>query len=157
MHPSKSLDKRSGTGARTMRHPWPSSTHLSPAASAKAGSLGHSDISSVWLKLATAGGSAGAEPSGGQHYPELVTRDCPEFGSQEPVASCHLHSISATSGKGGATKRVYTDVVLTIKPEVIKLLAERTKNHEYRKYKLRSPGVQNWHSTLQLYYPKTQR
>ncbi|KIJ34720.1 hypothetical protein M422DRAFT_34957 [Sphaerobolus stellatus SS14] len=52
--------------------------------------------------------------------------------------------ISATSGKGGATKRVYTDVVLTIKPEFVKLLAERTKNHEYRKYKLQKTVERVW-------------
>ena len=46
-------------------------------------------------------------------------------------------------GKSSAN-RVFTDVVLTIKPEFVKLLAARTKNHEYRKYKLRDTVERIW-------------
>ena len=49
-----------------------------------------------------------------------------------------------TGGKAGSKGRVYSDVVLTIKPEFVKLLAARTKNHEYRKYKLREAVERLW-------------
>ncbi|KIJ38612.1 hypothetical protein M422DRAFT_33204 [Sphaerobolus stellatus SS14] len=72
------------------------------------------------------------------------TRTSPRKSSQSTQLTLTGKPVSATSGKGGATKRVYTDVVLTIKPEFVKLLAERTKNHEYRKYKLRETVERVW-------------
>ena len=40
--------------------------------------------------------------------------------------------------------RVYSDVILCIKPEFTQLIAERKKNHEYRKYKLKETVVRLW-------------
>ncbi|KAI0629704.1 hypothetical protein C8Q77DRAFT_1065714 [Trametes polyzona] len=40
--------------------------------------------------------------------------------------------------------RVLTDVLLSIKPEFTKLISERKKNHEYRKYKLKDSVVRLW-------------
>jgi hypothetical protein len=54
-------------------------------------------------------------------------------------------AVASSKGKAkDAPGRVYTDVVLTIKPEFVKLLADRTKNHEYRKYKLRETVERLW-------------
>ena len=43
-----------------------------------------------------------------------------------------------------ADGRATTDVLLTIKPEFTKLIAERRKNHEYRKYRLKDSVVRLW-------------
>ncbi|KAI0827707.1 hypothetical protein BC628DRAFT_1317711 [Trametes gibbosa] len=40
--------------------------------------------------------------------------------------------------------RVLTDVLLSIKPEFTKLISQRKKNHEYRKYKLKESVVRLW-------------
>ncbi|CDO72591.1 hypothetical protein BN946_scf184985.g10 [Trametes cinnabarina] len=46
--------------------------------------------------------------------------------------------------KAGDEDRVLTDVVLSIKPEFTKLISERKKNHEYRKYKLKESVDRLW-------------
>ena len=43
-----------------------------------------------------------------------------------------------------AEGRATTDVLLTIKPEFTKLIAEGKKNHEYRKYKLKESVARLW-------------
>ncbi|KAJ8515416.1 hypothetical protein ONZ45_g7142 [Pleurotus djamor] len=56
-------------------------------------------------------------------------------------------SLDTTKSKSKSTKgppRVYTDAVLTIKPEFADLIAKREKNHEYRKYQLREDVVRLW-------------
>ena len=40
--------------------------------------------------------------------------------------------------------RALTDVVLCIKPEFTKLIAERRKNYEYRKYRLKDSVTRLW-------------
>ncbi|KAI0669396.1 hypothetical protein C8Q78DRAFT_1070593 [Trametes maxima] len=46
--------------------------------------------------------------------------------------------------KAGHEDRVESDVVLSIKPEFTKLISERKKNHEYRKYKLKEEVCRLW-------------
>jgi len=41
-------------------------------------------------------------------------------------------------------ERIYTDAILSIKPEFIELIAAREKNHEYRGYKMRDTVIQIW-------------
>ena len=40
--------------------------------------------------------------------------------------------------------RVYTDTILTIKPEFAQMIEKREKNHEYRKYELRDTVERLW-------------
>ncbi|PIL33787.1 hypothetical protein GSI_04412 [Ganoderma sinense ZZ0214-1] len=47
-------------------------------------------------------------------------------------------------GKAGDDDRSLEDVILCIKPEFTKLIAERRKNHEYRKYKLKDSVTHLW-------------
>jgi len=42
----------------------------------------------------------------------------------------------ATGKKPDKTSKLRTDAVLAIKPEYVRLIAQRAKNHEFRKYKL---------------------
>ncbi|KAI0330450.1 hypothetical protein GY45DRAFT_1251000 [Cubamyces sp. BRFM 1775] len=46
--------------------------------------------------------------------------------------------------KAGDEDRAETDVLLSIKPEFTKLISERKKNHEYRKYKLKESVERLW-------------
>ncbi|KAI0359195.1 hypothetical protein OH77DRAFT_1419678, partial [Trametes cingulata] len=46
--------------------------------------------------------------------------------------------------KAGDEDRAETDVVLSIKPEFTKLISERKKKHEYRKYGLKDSVVRLW-------------
>ena len=41
-------------------------------------------------------------------------------------------------------ERIFSDVLLSIKPEFMRLIAEKKKNHEYRKYKLRATVQRLW-------------
>ena len=50
----------------------------------------------------------------------------------------------ATKPAFDADGRSTTDVLLTIKPEFTKLIAQRKKNHEYRKYKLKESVCRLW-------------
>lgn len=51
---------------------------------------------------------------------------------------------SAQKSSTNASSRVFTDVVLTIKPTHASSIAARTKNHEFRGYKLREGVVRLW-------------
>ena len=77
-----------------------------------------------------------------------ATRTSPRKGSQTIQLTLTGKPVSVMNprnrkGKASAN-RVFTDVVLTIKPEFVKLLAAQTKNHEYRKYKLRDTVERIW-------------
>lgn len=44
----------------------------------------------------------------------------------------------------GDENRVFTDAILSIKPEFTQLISKRRKNHEYRKYKLKESVTRLW-------------
>lgn len=46
--------------------------------------------------------------------------------------------------KVGDENRVFTDAILSIKPEFTQLISKRRKNHEYRKYKLKESVTRLW-------------
>ncbi|KAH9888399.1 hypothetical protein C8Q73DRAFT_710015 [Cubamyces lactineus] len=52
--------------------------------------------------------------------------------------------LNAKAKKAGDEDRAETDVVLSIKPEFTKLISERKKNYEYRKYKLKESVERLW-------------
>lgn len=63
----------------------------------------------------------------------------------EPSSSASSKSKTKSKSKSKSkSDRVYTDAVLTIKPEFMELIAKREKNHEYRKYELRDTVERIW-------------
>ncbi|KAI8978238.1 hypothetical protein BD414DRAFT_494999 [Trametes punicea] len=65
---------------------------------------------------------------------------------QRPLQTARMSSKGNDKAKAKAVDedRVQTDVVLSIKPEFTKLISERKKNHEYRKYKLKETVDRLW-------------
>lgn len=61
-----------------------------------------------------------------------------ELASVAPLPS------SSKSRSKSSIDRIYTDAILSIKPEFMELIAEQKKNHEYRKYKMRDTVTQIW-------------
>ncbi|KAF9535307.1 hypothetical protein CPB83DRAFT_841546 [Crepidotus variabilis] len=59
-------------------------------------------------------------------------------GKPAPVAKV------SSSSKTSSPDRVYTDAILAIRPEFVKLIASREKNHEYRAYKMRDTVERIW-------------
>src|ERR1700751_5929281 len=53
-------------------------------------------------------------------------------------------SSSSSKPKKLAPDRVDTDAILSIKPEFADLIANRKKNHEYRKYRMRDTLKRIW-------------
>ncbi len=76
---------------------------------------------------------------------EPVALDAPDASKPRRVA-LPPPAKSTPKAKSKAVKedRVLTDVLLSIKPEFTKLISERKKNHEYRKYKLQDTVVRLW-------------
>ncbi|EIW54044.1 uncharacterized protein TRAVEDRAFT_173337 [Trametes versicolor FP-101664 SS1] len=76
---------------------------------------------------------------------EAVEFDAPDVSKLSRVAPPPPTN-TKRKGKSKAIKedRVLTDVLLSIKPEFTKLISERKKNHEYRKYKLQDTVVRLW-------------
>lgn len=51
---------------------------------------------------------------------------------------------NSASKPSASIQRVYSDVILPIKPHFVELMLAGKKNHEYRKYKLRDTVVRLW-------------
>lgn len=51
---------------------------------------------------------------------------------------------TSKKSKKEGPERVYTDAILTIKPQWADLIEKREKNHEFRKYELRSTVERIW-------------
>lgn len=75
-----------------------------------------------------------------------ATRQLTLTGKLAPMASSSSKSSSRKSKS--STERVYTDVLLSIRPEFTDLIAKREKNYEYRAYKLRDTVVRIWLYTV---------
>jgi hypothetical protein len=78
---------------------------------------------------------------------KLATRQLTLTG--KPASNAPSTSKSSSSKKSSkSTERVYTDVLLAIRPEFTELIAKREKNYEYRVYKLRETVVRIWLYTI---------
>lgn len=75
---------------------------------------------------------------------QMTLTGLPATTSTSEASSKSKSKSKSKSAKANATPRVYTDAVLTIKPEFATLIAKREKNHEYRKYELRDTVERLW-------------
>jgi hypothetical protein len=62
----------------------------------------------------------------------------------KPAPNAPSASKSSSKKSKSSIERVFTDVLLSIRPEFTDLIAKREKNHEYRVYKLRDTVVRIW-------------
>ncbi|PWW72143.1 hypothetical protein C7212DRAFT_337716, partial [Tuber magnatum] len=76
----------------------------------------------------------GAKPKGTARQLTLTG----ELASVTPLSS------SSKSRSKSSIERSYTDAILPIKPEFTKLIAEREKNHEYRRRRIRDTVTRIW-------------
>ena len=63
---------------------------------------------------------------------------------QTTLTGQRASTANSKKSKKESPERVYTDAILTIKPQWADLIEKREKNHEFRKYELRSTVERIW-------------